>query len=126
MAVILSAVGVIGLTGTMIINVLESTREIGVMRAIGASHASIYQVFVTEGFVIGVIAWLGGAALSWPMSYGLVKLLEAAIGVPLSFTFSWQIVLACLVVVSAISAAASLLPAYNASQVSVRDAIAYE
>jgi putative ABC transport system permease protein len=49
MGVILSAVGVIGLTGTMTINVLESTREIGVMRAIGASHGSIYQIFVTEG-----------------------------------------------------------------------------
>ncbi|HEX9093824.1 MAG TPA: ABC transporter permease, partial [Coriobacteriia bacterium] len=54
MAVILALVGVIGLSGTMIINVLESTREIGVMRAVGASHASIYQVFVTEGVVIGV------------------------------------------------------------------------
>jgi len=126
MAVILSAVGVIGLTGTMIINVLESTREIGVMRAIGASHASIFKVFVTEGFTIGLLAWLGGAALSWPMSYALVRLLESAVGIPLSFEFSWQVVVACLFVVSAISAAASLLPAYNASQVSVRDAIAYE
>ncbi len=126
MAVILATVGVIGLTGTMIINVLESTREIGVMRAVGASHGSIFRVFVTEGFVIGLLSWAGGVLLSFPMSWGLVTLLQAAIGVPLSYAFSWQAVGLWLVVVSAISAAASLLPAYRASQVSVRDAIAYE
>jgi putative ABC transport system permease protein len=126
MAVILALVGVIGLSGTMIINVLESTREIGVMRAIGASHRSIFQVFVTEGVVIGVMSWAGGLVLSFPMSYGLVRLLEGAIGVPLSYSFSWTAVVGWLAIVVAISAVASLLPAFNASQVSVRDAIAYE
>jgi len=126
MAVILAAVGVIGLSGTMIINVLESTREIGVMRAIGASHASIFQVFVTEGVVIGLLSWAGGLVLSLPMSYGLVRVLEGTIGVPLSYAFSWEAVGLWLVIVTAISALASLLPAFNASQVSVRDAIAYE
>ena len=126
MAVILATVGVIGLVGTMIINVLESTREIGVMRAVGASHASIFRVFVTEGFVIGILSWAGGVVLSFPMSWLLVQLLQSAIGVPLTYAFSWQVVGLWLVVVSAISAAASLLPAYRASQVSVRDAIAYE
>jgi len=126
MAVILATVGVIGLSGTMIINVLESTREIGVMRAIGASHGSIFQVFVTEGVVIGVLSWAGGLLLSLPMSWGLVRLLETAIGVPLTYAFSWATVGGWLLIVSAISALASLLPAYNAAQVSVRDAIAYE
>jgi putative ABC transport system permease protein len=126
MAVILAAVGVIGLSGTMIINVLESTREIGVMRAIGASHRSIFQVFVTEGVVIGVLSWAGGLVLSWPMSLGLVRVLEGAIGIPLSYTFSWEAVGGWLLIVAAISAVASLIPAFRASQVSVRDAIAYE
>lgn len=126
MAVILATVGVIGLVGTMIINVLESTREIGVMRAVGASHGSIFRVFVTEGFVIGILSWAGGVVLSFPMSWALVQMLQSVIGVPLTYAFSWQIVGLWLVVVSAISAMASLLPAYRASQVSVRDAIAYE
>lgn len=126
MAAILASVGVIGLTGTMIINVLESTREIGVMRAVGASHGAIFQVFVTEGVTIGVIAWALGAILSLPMSLALVRILEGAIGIPLSFEFSWWSVGLWLVVVAAISAVASLLPAFRASQVSVRDAIAYE
>ena len=126
MAAILAAVGVIGLSGTMIINVLESTREIGVMRAIGASHASIYQVFMTEGIVVGAISWLLGALMTYPMSYALVKMLEGAMGIPLSYVFSWSGLAIWLGIVTAISAVASLLPAFNASQVSVRDAISYE
>lgn len=126
MAVILAAVGVIGLSGTMIINVLESTREIGVMRAVGASHGAIFRVFVTEGVVVGFLSWVLGALLTFPMSLALVRMLEKAITIPLSYSFSWAGVGGWLLIVMAISAVASLLPAYRASQVSVRDAIAYE
>ena len=64
--------------------------------------------------------------LSIPMSYALVNLLSGSIGVPLSYSFSWEAVAGWLLIVTAISAVASLLPAFNASQVSVRDAISYE
>jgi putative ABC transport system permease protein len=126
MAVLLASVGVIGLTGTMTINVLESTREIGVMRATGAQHRSIYQIFVTEGVTVGAIAWAAGALLAYPLSLGLVRALEGAIGVPLSYAFSWVGVGAWLVLMLLISGLASIAPAFRASQVSVRDAIAYE
>lgn len=126
MAGILASVGVIGLTGSMTINVLESTREIGVMRATGAQHRSIYQIFVTEGMTVGAIAWAIGSVLSYPLSLALVRLLTTAIGVPLSYAFSWTGMLAWLGVMLAISALASIAPAFRASQVSVRDAIAYE
>jgi len=126
MAALLAAVGVIGLTGTMSINVLESTREIGVMRATGAQHRSIYQIFVTEGVTIGFIAWLLGAVFAYPLSLGLVRGLEQSMGLPLTYTFSLLGVGAWLLLMLLISAMASLAPAFRASQVSVRDAIAYE
>lgn len=126
MAVLLAAVGVIGLTGTMTINVIESTREIGVMRAIGARHGSIYQIFITEGLVVGLMSWAIGAAAAYPMSYGLTTLLSGAIGLPLSYRFSWTGVGSWLGIIALISVMASVLPALRASQVSVRDAIAYE
>ncbi|MBS3956016.1 MAG: ABC transporter permease [Clostridiales bacterium] len=126
MGAILALVGVIGLTGTMTINVLESTREIGVMRAIGASHRSIYQIFVTEGVVIALIAWFLGALASYPMSLALLTMLERAMALPLTFEYSWEGVVVWLVAVTVIAVAASLLPAFRAAQVSVRDAIAYE
>lgn len=126
MASLLAAVGVIGLTGTMTINVLESTREIGVMRSIGASHRSIFGIYITEGVVIAVMSWALGAALSWPLSVWLVSALGTSMSLPLSYSFSWLGVGAWLLLVMLIASLASLLPAWRASQVSIRDAIAYE
>jgi len=126
MASLLAAVGVIGLTGTMTINVLESTREIGVMRSIGASHGSIFGIYITEGVVIASMAWGLGAMLSWPFSVWLVDALGTAMSLPLSYAFSWIGVAAWLGIVLAIAVVASLLPSWRASQVSIRDAIAYE
>jgi putative ABC transport system permease protein len=96
------------------------------MRAVGASHGSIFQVFVTEGVAVGALSWLLGAVFTYPVSLGLMKLLSQAMTMPLSYEFSWSGLGIWLVVVTAISAVASLLPAFRASQVSVRDAIAYE
>lgn len=126
MAALLAAVGVIGLTGTMSINVLESTREIGVMRSIGASHGAIFGIYITEGVVIALMAWGLGAVLSYPFSVWLTAALGSAMSLPLSYVFSWTGVGAWLVAVVAIAVLASLLPSWRASQVSIRDAIAYE
>ncbi len=126
MATLLAAVGVIGLTGTMTINVLESTREIGVMRSIGASHAAIFNIFITEGVVVAVMAWAIGAIVSWPLSVWLVDALGTAMSLPLSYRFSWPGVGMWLALMVAIASLASLLPAWRASQVSIRDAISYE
>lgn len=126
MAGLLASVGVIGLTGSMTINVLESTREIGVMRATGAQHRSIYQIFLTEGMAVGAIAWVLGAVLSYPLSLALVRLLSTAIGIPLSYSFSWGGTVAWLGIMLVIAAAASLAPANRATKISVRDAISYE
>ncbi len=126
MAALLAAVGVIGLTGTMTINVLESVREIGVMRAIGASHASIFGIFITEGVVVGLMAWALGAVASWPISLMLTNALSGAMNLPLSYVFSFAGIGIWFVSVLFIAVIASLLPSWRASQVSVRDAIAYE
>jgi len=126
MASLLAAVGVIGLTGTMTINVIESTREIGVMRSIGASHRSIFGIYITEGVVIALMAWGIGAVLSYPFSIWLTRALGTAMSMPLSYVFSWWGIGAWFAAVVIIAVFASLLPAWRASQVSIRDAIAYE
>ncbi|HSK48511.1 MAG TPA: FtsX-like permease family protein, partial [Coriobacteriia bacterium] len=119
-------VGGIGLSGTMSINVLESTREIGVMRAIGASNASIYQIFIAEGVVVGLVSWAFGVVVSVPLSWLLARALGEAMSFPLSFAFSPEGVVAWLAFVVVISVLASLLPASRAARVSVAEAIAYE
>ncbi len=127
MAVLIAVVGGLGLMGTMSLNVLERTREIGIMRAIGASDGRVLQVVIIEGLVLGALAWLIGAALSFPIS----QVLSNQVGIllftfPLSFSFSTSGAIYWLVISMSLAALASFLPAWRASRVTVRDVLAYE
>jgi putative ABC transport system permease protein len=127
MAIVLGVVGGLGLMGTMSLNVLERTREIGLMRAIGASNQAILQIVIVEGILIGVFSWFLGLILAFPLS----KVLSDAVGiamlqVPLSYTFSFGGVLLWLGLVIVLAAVASSLPAWNASRLTVKDVLAYE
>ena len=71
MSALIAFVGAIGLAGTLSINVLERRREIGVMRAIGASSFQIARLFVGEGLILGLMAWViavGARAMPEPCS----------------------------------------------------------
>jgi putative ABC transport system permease protein len=127
MAVLLAIVGGLGLMGTMSINVLERTREIGVLRAIGAPNRGVAWVFIGEGTAIGVLSWLLGSLLALPLS----KLISDAVGevmsgTPLSFSFSMAGVWLWLGIALLLSTLASLIPARNASRLTVREVLAYE
>ncbi len=127
MAVLLAVVGGLGLMGTMSINVIERTREIGVLRAIGASNKSVSLVFVREGVFIGLLSWLMGTFLAVPLG----KLISDGVGstlmgVPLSYKYSLDGVWMWLLLVLILSLFASVLPARNASRLTVREVLAYE
>ncbi len=127
MAMLLAVVGGLGLMGTMSINVIERQREIGVMRAIGASDSAVLQVVLIEGLVIGWMSWLIGAVAALPIS----KILADAVGYAFfraspSYRFSLPGTLLWLVVVLVLALVASYLPARRASQLTVREVIAYE
>jgi len=127
MALLLGVVGGLGLTGTMSINVVERAREIGVIRAVGASDGAVLRLFLVEGVLIGLISWGIGAILSVPIS----KTLSDALGMvflsrPLSYAISPEGMVLWLVIVIALAAVASLLPAWRASRLAVREVLAYE
>ena len=65
---VMIAVGGMGLGSTMSLAVLERTREIGVLRAIGARHRDIVTMLQVEGTVIALLGWLVSIPLSVPMS----------------------------------------------------------
>jgi putative ABC transport system permease protein len=119
-------VGSIGLMGTMSINVVERTREIGVMRATGATSAAIAGVFVTEGVLLGVLSWLIAVPFSHPGGRLFSDLVGQTMHLPFDYSYSVVGVVAWLVIVIALSTLASLWPALRATRVSVREALAYE
>jgi len=127
MAILLALVGGLGLMGTMSINVLERTREIGVLRAIGAPNRGVAQVFILEGITIGLLSWFMGALLAVPLSQGLNEAVGVQLmGLPLSYSYSMPGLWVWLVVVLLLSALASFIPARNASSLTVREVLAYE
>jgi putative ABC transport system permease protein len=127
MAFLLATVGSLGLMGTMSINVLERRREIGVMRAIGASDTTIIRIFVVEGVLISVLSWAVAILLSQPMS----RVMSYTVGMnfaksPLSYIYDLRAPLFWLAIIVAVAALASLIPARTAARISVRETLAYE
>ena len=126
-ALILAFVGGLGLSGTMSTNVMERSREVGVMRAIGASDGSVQRIFLVEGLFIGLISWLFSAAVSLPFTYILNQTVgNTFLNIPLTYIFSISGALIWLIIVLMTAALSCYVPAQNASQTSVRELLAYE
>jgi putative ABC transport system permease protein len=127
MAILTAIVGSIGLTGTMGMNVMERTREIGVMRAIGAVDLAVIKSVVVEGVFIGMITWFLAVFLSFPISYLLLTIIsKALINSPLPLYFTMRGFTIWLAAVLILSVLASVLPARNAARLTIREVLAYE
>ena len=123
---LVALVGGIGLMGTLSISVVERTREIGVMRAIGAKSGIITGMFIMEGVLQGLMSWAISVPLSFIVGYPLSQQLgQTMLGIDLDYTFSFQGVIIWLVTILIISVVASVLPARNATRVSVQESLAY-
>jgi putative ABC transport system permease protein len=127
MSVLLTVVGGFGLTGTMSLNVLERTREIGVLRAVGASNGAVMQIVILEGILIGVLSWMIGIVLAMPLSW----MLGNAVGTgflrePLRYTYSPGGAILWFFIVLILGTLASYFPARRAVRLTVRDILAYE
>ena len=126
MSALIAAVGAIGLAGTLSINVLERRREIGVMRAIGASSPVIASIFIGEGLLLGLIAWAIAIPLSIPVGQLFATVIGQVIQFDVIYQFSWSGALTWLIIVMVLSILGSVLPAIRATRVSVRESLAYE
>jgi putative ABC transport system permease protein len=126
LAVIVAVVGGIGLMGALSISVVERTKEIGVLRAIGARSRTILGMFVMEGVLQGLMSWV----LAVPLSLILGQPAANAMGqvmfqTDLSYQYDLAAVGIWLVIILIISTLASILPAHSATRVSVRQSLAY-
>jgi putative ABC transport system permease protein len=127
MAVLIAAVGGLGLAGTMSINVLERMREIGMLRAIGASNGDIQGIVITEGIVIALLSWLASIILSLPITIVLTTGVGLApLTAPMPPVFGYSGIVVWLLGILVIGTLASALPARRASSLTVRDTLAYE
>ena len=127
MALLITLVGGLGLAGTMSMNVMERTREIGVMRAVGASDRDVLRVVLVEGILMALLSWAAAVVVAVPVG----KFLSLVVGSDivngsLSYIYSFSGAGLWLLLVTVIALVASYFPARNASRLTVRDVLAYE
>jgi len=127
LAIVVAIVGGIALMGAISIAVIERTKEIGVLRAVGAPSGVILRIFVMEGILQGVLSWLIAIPIASIASPIIANSLgQAMFGATLDYAYNWTSVFVWLGIVVVIAVFASILPARSASKLTVRDTLAYE
>ena len=127
MAVLTAAVGGMALASSMSISVMERTREIGILRAIGASTGSVLRIIVVEGLIIGMLSWLVAIAFAWPLSVVVGNFAgQIFIATNLDHVFPPYAMAGWLGLIFFISVVASVFPAWGATRLTIREVIAYE
>jgi putative ABC transport system permease protein len=126
LSIIVAIVGGIALMGALSIGVIERTKEIGVLRAVGARSRAILGIFVLEGVFQGLLGWL----IAIPVSYLVGPAAAHVVGqtmfdTKLDYQYNWPAVAMWLGIVLLISTIASIIPARGATRISVRDSLAY-
>lgn len=127
MAGLVAAVSGLGLASTMSLNVMERRREIGIMRAVGATSMKVLQVVLGEGMFMGLLSW--GLAILF--SIPLTRVISNVAGMifieaPLDVAYSWSGVAWWLGIVLVLTAVAGSLPAATATEMPVNEVLAYE
>ena len=127
LALLTALVGSIGLTGTMSLNVMERTREVGVLRAIGASDRMLMVTVLVEGAFIGLISWIMASLAAFPISILISDAISQSVfGGPADFGYTPIGFFIWLVIVVILSVLASVMPARSATRLTIREVLAYE
>lgn len=121
-------VGAVGIANTMFTSVLEKTKEIGIMKAIGAKNIDILLIFLLKAGLIGLIGGILGVAAGAMLSGSMASLIG---NIPMTrggavSIVSLNSVLMALFVSSAAGILAGIIPAYQASKLKPVDALRYE
>ena len=125
---ILGVVAIIGVAGTMTLGVFEQTREIGVLRTLGATTWAVRRLLLLQGITVAGVGGLIGILLSLPVAWLLGSAMEATVISPaqLPTSFSWFAVGLWIPAAVAIGALGATQPARIAARLTIRDTLAYE
>jgi ABC-type antimicrobial peptide transport system permease subunit len=92
---VIVAISMVGLANAITTNVLERTREIGILRSIGARARDVRRIFATEGLVLAAVGWLAGIPLGYALTRLLVWLVWQFVDVRLPVVYPpWNVVIA--------------------------------
>lgn len=119
-------VGGVGIMNTMYTSVRERTREIGVMKAVGAQNRQVLMIFLIESGLIGIIGGAVGLILGYGISIAIARLVTEYAALPLAVTVSPALAGSVLLFSFVIGTVSGVLPARNAARLNPVDALRYE
>jgi putative ABC transport system permease protein len=120
-------VGGVGIMNTMYTSVLERTKEIGVMKAVGARNADILIIFLIESGLLGMLGGTIGVLLGWGISELISLIANSILGTDLlQAAAPWYLFVGCLAFAFVVGAVSGVLPAWQASKVRPVKALRYE
>ncbi len=119
-------VGGIGIMNTMYTAVLERTKEIGTMKAVGAKNSDILFIFLFESGLLGLVGGAIGIGIGMGLAKGVEYALSASIGSFLQAHFSWYLISGALAFSFLIGTASGIFPAMQAAKLKPADALRYE
>jgi putative ABC transport system permease protein len=119
-------VGAIGIMNTMYTSVLERTKEIGIMKAIGASNHAIMLIFLAEAGILGLVGGTVGTILGMMMGKGVEIAAGTSGFIPLKVAVSWPLILGAISFAFLIGALSGTLPALGAAKLKPVDALRHE
>lgn len=132
-ALVALIVAALGITNTMLTTVLERTREIGIMKAVGAKDRQILSMFLIEGGLIGLIGGIGGVILGWLASFPgnstALRIMEKQGHKPLPetvFLYPMWLLIAVPAFAMLVTTLAALVPARRAARVEPVVALRHE
>jgi putative ABC transport system permease protein len=119
-------VGAIGIMNTMYTAVLERTREIGVMKAIGAQNHDVFILFTVEAGLLGLVGGIVGIIIGYLISVGLSAITAASGWSMIKPFFPWYLMLGAIIFAFLTGALSGAIPAYQAAKQNPVDALHYE
>jgi len=119
-------VGGVGVMNTMFTSVLERTKEIGVMKAVGAKNSHVWTIFLIESGLMGLVGGIVGTILGLGLSALASVFIGRAFNIDIINVVSFGLIFWTLVGSFALGAFAGLWPAWRASRLPVVDALRYE
>ncbi len=124
-AVLMALVGAFGMTNTILMSVLERTRELGVLRAVGWSRGRILSMVLKESLLLGALGGLTGILIGYILTQGLaaVPSIGEMIG---SGSFSPGLILQAMAIAIILGALGGLYPAWRATKMQPVEALRYE
>jgi putative ABC transport system permease protein len=120
------AIGMIGLVNTMTMNVIDRTREIGILRSIGARARHIRRMIRAEGLVLGFLGWLAAIPIGYVIGLLLLELLGRGFGVEFDLRYPWWPLLVALAATAVITAVVVTPPVRRAVRMRPGTALRYE